>query len=875
MATKILKGKEIDEFIKQNPTVDLKFLDPNEFAKGNKVVIDYHEGDQGFLVNLGKDIVRPFYDTFRGLTGQMTEKEKQNAGRFWLSNLLGVGASLIPIPALGSLAGTAGRVGLGRVIGAGALSGALQSASKADISKPVEVADVLTGAVAGGLTTGALGVGGKVASNLVNKGFRLRELVRPKTTQEIEDILINLAKSNQITPQKNVFGQYVSNVKNPLKNFGMSLSMQGMAIKGGPLSKINSLGDKQFNESVLKNIFKELGGLKRAEDIQAVVSALPQARSRILQYLDDKMGTPYTLSNILDDVVKYASEKGVPASNIKQLSPNQIKEMITRDIIKVMSDNPDVVKFLNPPSAVSLGIKDIEKIANTIKKKKLQNPSLVSPLLDTVEGYFNQFLTNPKGESVPKLINKIAELNTQMGGNKPVLSGSAEEVKQQIGLALQKVLPGQKDLAVKIEKGGDIVITPADAKKWIKRINTISKTSSKKEQKALDLIKKHLEDRIQNVNVILDPKKTPLEFIQFKTQTTTPQPTRLRMKQLSTSEQAELKQVFNELFPNKPELVDALLGINDVKLNNTQLAKIISALEATKNQTKSNREIFETAENFLRQKMNETIKDPALSNINTAYASLYDIVPEVRQGVNNVQEVSQAGQLPSVWGIISKPLFNTAGANIQRLANTLESPISNKTGYALAQAGRIPFSYPESSMLTMQSWDDLSDNPQVLANQITSIYERPKVDKAEAFRQALLVTGNVPQAIQLANFLSEPPRKMSAEERQMITRASYGLAGVNGIKKVLTYGNINNLGLQNALLPGVLNVAQTPEAQLFKLYVDQISEAIGRLMSGGAITANEEARFKRMIPSFGDKPETIYAKINELERMFTNLLPAR
>jgi hypothetical protein len=869
MTTKILRGKEIDEYIKNNPSADIKFLDPEEFAKGRKVVIDYHEGDQGFLGNLARDLVRPFYNTYRGLTGQLTEKEKQNLDRFWLSNILGIGSTLIPGGALAK----GGIVGLGRVVGAGALSGALQAASKADIAKPIDPLEVAAGAVAGGVTSGALGLAGKTISNVIPK-LRLREVARPKTVEEIEDALVNLAQQNKITPKVNPFGQYTSNVSNPIRNLGLSLTMRGLAVKGGPLNKINSIGDKQFNESVIKNIFSSLGGLKSPSDIQAVVSALPKAREKVLQALDDKMGPSYNLSQIINETTKQVMEKGVPAT--KEISEDQIKKIIIGDIKKALPSNPDVAKMLNPKNNATLKVGDVQKVVRYIDKKIKNAPETVSPGLKAKKDYFENLLQSTKGQDVSKVVQAITKFNSELNRSTPLVKGTDDEVKQKVVVALQKILKDDPDIIKKAEKGGTINLTTSLIKKGLDRISRMRNKATQEEKEVLDLVSQYFKNELDKQSFKFDISQTPDAFTSFRISQSTIQPSKTKVaKNLTINEKEQIKKALSEALPDMPELPDIFLGNKpDVKLNNSQLAGVIAALEASKNQSsKVNREMFEVAENYLRRLMNETIKDPSYSNINTAYATLYDIVPEVRQGMNQVQEVSQAGIIPPIWDIVGKKTATLAGGTLQRLANTIESPVSRGSAMMLAQAGRAPFSSPQRSSLALPPEILETENPQEIAEKIIRIYEQPKIDRMQAFSQALAITQNVPQAIQLANFLSEPPRKIGAEERQMITRASYGLAGVNGIRNILKNGNINNLGLQNLLAPGILNIAQTPEAQLFRLYTDQISEAIGRLMSGGAITANEEARFKRMIPTFGDKPETINAKLNELETMFTQLLP--
>lgn len=159
-----------------------------------------------------------------------------------------------------------------------------------------------------------------------------------------------------------------------------------------------------------------------------------------------------------------------------------------------------------------------------------------------------------------------------------------------------------------------------------------------------------------------------------------------------------------------------------------------------------------------------------------------------------------------------------------------------------------------------------------IANAYIREIERPEVDRMAILNQALAMSGgNMTRALPLANYMisAQQPRKFSNDERKTIFSASNGLAGVTNMANLLSKADLNVLAAQ-AYLP---NFLRSKEAQLFSTYVDQISEGFGRLSSGGAITQNEEKRFLRFIPSFGDDIETVRYKLQELQRAFEAVMP--
>jgi hypothetical protein len=67
------------------------------------------------------------------------------------------------------------------------------------------------------------------------------------------------------------------------------------------------------------------------------------------------------------------------------------------------------------------------------------------------------------------------------------------------------------------------------------------------------------------------------------------------------------------------------------------------------------------------------------------------------------------------------------------------------------------------------------------------------------------------------------------------------------------------------------NIFQEENQQRFNTLINDLSDTIGRLRSGGAINEGEETRFRKLLPKFGDKQGTINHKLNRLRENFSTV----
>ena len=117
---------------------------------------------------------------------------------------------------------------------------------------------------------------------------------------------------------------------------------------------------------------------------------------------------------------------------------------------------------------------------------------------------------------------------------------------------------------------------------------------------------------------------------------------------------------------------------------------------------------------------------------------------------------------------------------------------------------------------------------------------------------------------------------LSQDAAKTLTVANDGLSALNNIKTQFTdpktgdflKRDFGSTSMSSKYLP---TIAQSAKAQEFTAYQANLVDTIGRLRSGGAIGKDEETRFLKMVPEFGDKPETFKTKINQLKTTFESV----
>lgn len=116
--------------------------------------------------------------------------------------------------------------------------------------------------------------------------------------------------------------------------------------------------------------------------------------------------------------------------------------------------------------------------------------------------------------------------------------------------------------------------------------------------------------------------------------------------------------------------------------------------------------------------------------------------------------------------------------------------------------------------------------------------------------------------------------KLSGEGAKVLTIAEDGINSISNIKNIIfntkgeLKGDANKILGGSSFLPSIL---ESKDQQAFTLARKNLNDLIGRLRSGGAINKDELETYKDLVPKYGDKPETIKKKLDQLENNFATL----
>ena len=133
--------------------------------------------------------------------------------------------------------------------------------------------------------------------------------------------------------------------------------------------------------------------------------------------------------------------------------------------------------------------------------------------------------------------------------------------------------------------------------------------------------------------------------------------------------------------------------------------------------------------------------------------------------------------------------------------------------------------------------------------------------------EELVKFGNLPAGTTWDDIKGQSPvSKLSSEEKKLNSLAISAYDSLNTIKNKLfdAKGGIN----RNQIIGSGVWAREYGNA------VNNLTDVIGRLRSGGAITSDEERRFKSLLPNAADSAATIKSKLNNIELMFKAIDPA-
>lgn len=342
--------------------------------------------------------------------------------------------------------------------------------------------------------------------------------------------------------------------------------------------------------------------------------------------------------------------------------------------------------------------------------------------------------------------------------------------------------------------------------------------------------------------------------------------------QITSADKSKISKIFSNDKVSASEFFDAIKELRKEALvlqNKERLGTL------TKPEDIKFKRIAEEIENVLFDKLAE--KYPSLQGSREIIKGMFDSAPARSQYFNQTDNVSQAGALRLGDTIQKTALGNIgyvtelAGDALSKIKNlvpkvNLGRPANTLIPRIVGGSVKIPENNEDLIVGDVDSIDVVQDFD-VLEKEIEKT--KPIKTKEELLNEGLLLSrGNLNNAISYARFMFDSQKK-GIEETKQRARAAIGLEGIKQIEEALSRMDANTL----ALMQVFPNFVQTPEAQIFKLGRNYIVEAIGRILTGAAITKSEEKRYFQMVPEFGDSPEVIKKKLGMLKQFFRDTAP--
>lgn len=111
-------------------------------------------------------------------------------------------------------------------------------------------------------------------------------------------------------------------------------------------------------------------------------------------------------------------------------------------------------------------------------------------------------------------------------------------------------------------------------------------------------------------------------------------------------------------------------------------------------------------------------------------------------------------------------------------------------------------------------------------------------------------------------------KPLSAEANKQVANATSGLQALQDLRMMLSQDP--NLPMKN-LAPGAIGKGLTGSGT-YETARQEIIDVLARLRTGAAITATEEARFRKQLPQVGDNADTVAYKLDMYEQLFSRIL---
>lgn len=283
--TRVLKDNEALNYVQQNPQAQVRVLKNTANIDLNKArdiginkQIQAERDSRGLLGNFAYDLGKSATALPRallantGARGALDTEEKRrfdaDKGAFTLQSAANTGSFFVPgIGPGGSLA---------KIATQGALSGALQGFGNQDLRQGFDIGKIGEGALAGGVTAGALGLGGK----LLSRGQRAATGAISNAADDVADDLVASASR-----RPSVFNNVKESLASKLQKTGKKLQFDSLGFKALPANRSGSLDFVGRLDDTVSRIDDSLAAYKlprSPEGISKLAGKLGQTQDDII-----------------------------------------------------------------------------------------------------------------------------------------------------------------------------------------------------------------------------------------------------------------------------------------------------------------------------------------------------------------------------------------------------------------------------------------------------------------------------------------------------------------------------------------------------------------------------------------------------------------
>lgn len=228
---------------------------------------------------------------------------------------------------------------------------------------------------------------------------------------------------------------------------------------------------------------------------------------------------------------------------------------------------------------------------------------------------------------------------------------------------------------------------------------------------------------------------------------------------------------------------------------------------------------------------------------------LGDRIAFVDPGGNVVRSIAK-GASPSSGGI------GSSKANASDLMDAVRQAVSSGEYTASGESGKKSREQLISDLVPYVAGTTLT--PVDVANAVYSAFRGPGEG---AF------TGLSESSIQQVNSLSgksSEQKPLSSEAAKTVSNSQAGLQALSAIEDMIR---------ANPSIPRLAAIPLNPGGGAYRAAVANVTDILGRLRSGGAISESEEKRFAQILkPSVLDTPETVAFKINQVRDQLNNMI---